>query len=131
MGQNPYTAFNNDLGAIATLTAATANGNSADFTNALGKGVKIVVDVTAMTGTSPTITVTIQGKDEGTGQYYTLLASAAISATGVSELTVYPGITATSNVSASDHVPATWRVSWTLGGTTPAITAVIGACLLA
>ena len=83
-----------------------------------------------MAGTSPTITVTIQGKDTASGSYYTLLASTAIAADGVTELTVYPGITASSNVAASAHLPATWRVSYAFGGTTPAVTATIGACLL-
>lgn len=129
MPQNPYSPVNNDLGAVVTLTAASASGNSAQFTNPQGRGVRVVVDITAITGTSPTLTVTIEGYDRASGQYYSLLASAALSATGVTELLVYPGVGVTANVSASATVPQLWRVAYTIGGTTPAVTATIGACL--
>lgn len=128
--QTPYFPKNNDLGSIATLAAASANGTSSQLNSGQTKGVKVVVDITAITGTSPTLTVTIQGYDKASNAYYTLLTSAALSATGMTELTVYPGVTATSNVSVSDHLPEYWRVSYAIGGTTPAVTATIGACLL-
>lgn len=130
MPQYPYFPVNNDLGAIVTLSAASASGASGDKTLVGARGIKVVVDITAITGTSPTLTVTIRGKDAASGAYYTLLASAALSATGVTVLTVYPGIAVTANVSDSDHPPATWDVSYAIGGTTPAVTATIGACLL-
>lgn len=130
MPQYPYFPVNTDLGAVVTLSAASASGNSADKTLIGARGVKVVIDVTAITGTTPTLVVDVQGKDTASGQYYTALASASITATGVTVLTVYPGVAATSNESASDHLPATWRISYTIGGTTPAVTATIGACLL-
>lgn len=130
MPQYPYSPFNNDLGAVVTLTAASTGGDSAQMTNAQARGVRVVVDITAITGTSPTLTVTIQGYDSASQQYYTLLASAALTATGVTELSVYPGGPATANVAADASVPQYWRIAYAIGGTTPAVTATIGACML-
>ena len=130
MPQNPYSPFNNDLGAIVTLTAASAGGNSPDLANGQGRGVKIIVDITAISGTSATLTVTIQGKDPASGSYYTLLAGAGLTATGVTVMTVYPAAVVTANVSANDHVPQFWRLLWTITGTTPSVTATLGGCIL-
>lgn len=130
MPQYPYSPVNNNIGALATLSAASTGGNSVDQNNAQGRGVVVGVNITAITGTSPTLTVTIQGKDTASGEYYTLLTSAALTAVGFTELTVYPGAAVTANVSASLPLPQTWRVSYAVGGTTPAVTATIGACVL-
>jgi hypothetical protein len=130
MSQNPYFPVNNDLGAIITLTAASANATSAQLSSAGARGVRVVVDITAITGSSPTLTVTIKNYDRASNSYYTVLASAALTATGFTELTVYPGATVTANVSANDHLAQLWEVTAAIGGTTPAVTATIGACLL-
>lgn len=121
---------NADFGALLTLAAASANVNSPDQLNPARRGVKVVVNITAITGTTPTLTVAIQGRDQASGQYYTILASAALNATGTTVLTVYPGLPATANVSANDVLPPTWRISATIGGTTPAVTATIGASVI-
>ncbi|MDE2105057.1 MAG: hypothetical protein KGL39_47905 [Patescibacteria group bacterium] len=130
MPQYPYAPYNADLGAIVTLSAATANGNSALQTNGTARGAKIVIDITAMTGTSPTLTVTVEGYDSASQKYYTILASAALTTTGTTELSVYPGGPVTSNVAANSSLPLNWRVAYALGGTTPAVTATIGVQML-
>lgn len=116
--------------ALIAHAAAAAGTSSADQANTSARGIKVVVDVTAITGTTPTLTVTLQGKDPISGKYYTLLASAALSAVGTTVLTVYPGLTAAANLTANDVLPATWRVITAIGGTTPAVTATIAATLL-
>lgn len=121
---------NIDTGALVTHTAASTGTTSADQINYNGRGLKLVIDVTAITGTSPTLTVTIQGKDTASGKYYTLLASAALTATGTTVLEVYPGVGVTANVSASTTLPRTWRISTAIGGTTPAVTATIAASVI-
>lgn len=121
---------NVDTAALVTHTAASAGVNSADQVNYNARGVKVVVNVTAITGTAPTLTVAIQGKDNASGVYYTLLSSAAISATGTTVLEVYPGVTAAANASASTTLPRTWRISTAIGGTTPAVTATVGASVI-
>src|SRR3954451_3932634 len=80
-----------------------------DITSDLGAaGVTVYVKTTAI-GTG-SITVTIQGKDVASGDYYTLLAGVAITTNTVNRYTVYPGLTAAANVTASDVLPAVWRV---------------------
>lgn len=120
-----------DQGQLVALSAASANGNTLDFlNNGRASGVLVTINVATLSGTSPTLTVTLQGKDPVSQTYYTILASAAISSTGFSRLTVYPALPATANVSANDILPVLWRVSYAIGGTTPAVTATIGAQLL-
>ncbi len=118
------------LGTILTHTAAAAGSTSGDvelnFSNA--SKILIFVNVTAITGTAPTLTVTLQGKSPQ-GVYYTLLASAALTATGLTVLRVFPAATATANISANDILPETLRISTVIGGTTPAVTATIAAVL--
>jgi hypothetical protein len=87
--------------------ARTTSPTIADRTNDHCKGVVVCVSVTSA-GTG-SITAKIQGKS-ATGLYYDILSSAAITTNSTNTLTVYPGITATSNVSASDVLPRTWRV---------------------
>ena len=130
MPQYPYAPYNSDLGAVVTLTAASAAGNSVQLTNGTARGVRVVIDITAITGTSPTLTVTIQGFDSASAAYYTILVSAALAATAVTELTVYPAAVVTANVSANGNIPPTWRISYAIGGTTPAVTGTIGAQML-
>lgn len=122
--------MNSETGALVALTAASAGGNSSDVTNPTSKGVKLVIDITAITGTGPSLTVTLQGKDPTSGKYYTVLASAALSAVATTVLTVYPGLTAAANVTASDVVPRTFRVLYAIAGTTPSVTATIAASLI-
>lgn len=118
------------LGTILTHTAAASGSASGDielnYSNA-GK-IAIFVNVTAITGTAPTLTVTLQGKSPQ-GVYYTMLASAALTATGLTVLRVYPGAAATANISANDILPETLRISTAIGGTAPAVTATIAAVL--
>jgi len=121
---------NVDTAALVTLTAAATGGNSTDQTNYNGRGLKLVVNATAVTGTTPVLTVTVQGKDAASGAYYNILTSANITATGATVLTVYPGAATTANVSLPDVLPRTWRVLYTVTGTTPAFTATIGASVI-
>lgn len=115
---------------LGTLTAAATSGVFPDQTNKSAKGIQFVVDVTAITGTAPSIVVTLQGKDLASGKYYTLLTSAVLSATGTTVLNLYPGIVASAGVAANSSLPRTWRVIYTVAGTTPAITATIGASVV-
>lgn len=123
------TASNNDFsaGQVVSGIGATASQNSPDLLNPYGRGVKVFVNTTAI-GTG-SITVAVQAKDPGSGAYATLLASAAIITNGVTVLTVYPGVTVTANVSASDVLPRQWRVSVTAGNANPANYSV-GACVI-
>jgi hypothetical protein len=123
-------AVNNNISSSLIPLVAQAPGTltSTDQQNPSHHGIKVIVDVTAIA--TANLVVTIQGKDPLSGKVYTLLASAAISATGTTVLTIYPGIAASANATANDILPATWNVKAvvSVGGT---VTATIGACLLA
>lgn len=100
-------AQNFQYGTVLSGTAAAAGVNGADQLNGACKGLVLWVDVTAFTGTS--ITITIQAKDPVSLKYTTILASAALAATGTTALTIYPGVTAAANVAVSTVVPSIWR----------------------
>jgi hypothetical protein len=82
---------------------------SATFANYGYVGLHVIIDVTAITAT-PSVVFTIQGYSPLGDDYYTLLASAAITATGQTVLRVFPGATAAANTVANDRLPGLWRV---------------------
>jgi hypothetical protein len=120
-----------DLGALITLTAAGAGTtNSADQENPSSRGVAVVVDITAKTGTIDLV-VTIQKKDRASGKYIDVLASVSLTAVGTTVYLVHPDLTAANNTIAKDILFEVWRVKVVSGtGSSPVITATIGACIL-
>jgi len=100
---------NNTEVTLLASAARTASVNSADFTNFNAKGAHFVIDV-SLDPASASITVTIEGKDPLSGEYYDILVSAAIDSTGITILKVYPGISTLANGAASDILPRTFRV---------------------
>jgi hypothetical protein len=103
--------------------SATSTDVSVDRANLGARGLHLIIDITAITAGS--LVVTIKGKDPISGQYYTLLASASLTATGTTILKVYPGITAAANLSVSDILPRDWQVVADI--TTGPVTATIAA----
>jgi len=73
-------------------------------------GLHLVIDVTAIAAT-PSITVTVAGVDRLSGKVYTILASAAITATGTTVLKIGRALTAAANLVANDFLPPVFRVS--------------------
>lgn len=120
--------MNINTGPLLTLTAASAGTfNSADLTNLEWRGASFGVNLGTVTSAS--VVVTIQGKDAASGQYYTLLAGAAITSAGFSLMQVAPGLASTSN-SADALLPATYRISVTITGAGAAVTGTIGGSLI-
>ena len=118
-----------DSAALITHAAAAAGVSSADQLNPASWGVLIGVNITAITGTTPSLTVIVEGKDVASGVYYPILTSAALTAAGFTLLQVYSGAPNTPNVTANSPLPRTWRVRTVIAGTTPAVTATIGSSL--
>lgn len=131
--QVPAPPFQGDGGSMLTFSAQGAgtsnstNQENAPFPHQPARGIVLGVNITAISGTSPTLTVTLQGYDSASGQYYTLLASAALNATGFTALTIFPGATAVANTTANMGLPAIWNIKAVIGGTSPSVTATIGA----
>lgn len=116
------------LGTIITHTAASAGVTGPIIDTQSGLGLLLFINVTAISGTSPTLTVTLKGLiDEAATASYTILASAALNATGLTVLKVYPGLTAAANTVANDVVPGRCQIVTAIGGTGPSVTATISA----
>lgn len=99
---------------VFASAAYTASQNSADLSNPYARGAVIVIDATASAAT-PSVVFTVVGKSTLGSDYYTILASAAITGAGTTVLRIYPGLTASANVTASDVLPAVWRVQAVAG----------------
>lgn len=112
---------------IFSSAARTADPTPGDKTNYNAKGIHVVLDVTnAGTGS---ITLTIQGKDSVSGQYYTILAGAAVSSNSTNVYKVFRGAPVTANVSANDIIPRTFRIIVTHNNAN-SITYSVGASLI-
>lgn len=103
----------------ATVAASAARTTAQDFGDSETRGAGglcVIVEVTAWTAGS--ITVTIQGVTP-TGATYTILTSAALVATGVVRLRVSPSLVAVTNLAANDLVPDKFRVHVAVADATP------------
>ena len=116
----------NNFGATADSSAArtaTVAGNG--VTNYNAKGAVITINVTAISGTSPTLIAKLQySPDGGTTwiDYTNKPVTATISATGQTTLIVCPGVTEVANSAVSLPLPRIVRMHYTIGGTTPSFT---------
>lgn len=78
-------------------------------------GALVYINVTSVTST-PSVTFTISGVEPvGETNSHTILASAAVTATGLTVLKIYPGLTAAANAVASDIMPEKCKLVATHG----------------
>lgn len=92
--------------------ARTATSTQTIATGCLG-GV-FIINVTAVTAT-PSVVFTIKGVDPGSGSTWDILASAAITGTGMTVLRIHPSLTAAANTIAKDMLPQAVAVTATHG----------------
>ena len=107
----------------AARSAAIVPGTT--VTNYNARGAVITINVTAVSGTTPTLVAKLQySPDGGTTwiDYTTKPVTATISATGNTTLVVYPGVTEVANSAVSLPLPRTLRMYYYIGGTTPSFT---------
>jgi len=111
--------------------AKVATGNGATQTNVNAKGANIVINLGAVTGTTPTAVFKVQYSSDAGTTWLDLpnATTATLTATGVYGITIYPGITTAVGTATAGSVaqvnivlPRTWRLVWTIGGTTPSFT---------
>jgi hypothetical protein len=88
----------------------TASGNGSDVDVSPFSVLEIEIKVTSVSGTSPTLSVYIEGKFENTGDYRTLVSQENITATGTWFATINP--------CAFRYL----RVRYVVGGTSPSFT---------
>lgn len=115
---------------VFASAAQTATVNSVDIANINARGARLHLDITAVSGTAPTLDVKLQAK---VGGVYIDIAGAAFAqktGTGTDELVVYPGVAETANESVSDVLPRIFRAVATIGGATPSFTFALTASLV-
>ncbi len=122
-----------------TVFASAARGlganNSDDISAAVSRfrqyrGVRLFLDVTAVSGTNPTLNVKIQVKDPLAGNYHDIVGAAFAEETAAANafLTIYPGLTAVADLVVTEVISGIWRAVATVGGTaTPTVTFTLAA----
>jgi len=99
------------LGALVSGTF-TANGQSADINVENLTSARFWIRVTAVSGSSPTLTVHVEGKHEHLGDYETLVSRSNITSTGAWLI----------GSQVDNMVFRFIRIRWVLGGTSPSFT---------
>lgn len=106
---------------LVDQSSCTTSGNSGDFTvEQAGMGT-FFLDVSAASGT-PTLDVTVKGKDPASGGYFTL--GSFTQATAVTSEAIVIGGPADTEI-----LCRTMRVEWVVGGTTPSFDFTVGVSL--
>jgi hypothetical protein len=113
-----YNANTGDTG------AKTSSFNGATQTNYNARGANILINMGTVTGTTPTLVAKLQGSNDGGTTWYDIpgAVTPTITSSGQTLLEVYPGVTPAANAAVSSPLPRTWRVAYTIGGTTPSFT---------
>lgn len=110
---------------LDTSSARTTSANGTTGINYNARGARFVTNVTAVSGTTPTLVVRLQYSYDGTNfvDYDTTNAqTVSITANGQYVFDVYPGLTTAANSAKNGILPRTYRLAWTIGGTTPSFT---------
>lgn len=112
-------ATNNLDGILIEQTTYSASGSSQDFTLENGQQLALFLDVTSVSGTSPTLDIDVEAKDPASGKYFTLKSFTQI--TGATSEALFIG-------TGADTVFPTrqYRLNFTTGGTTPSFTLTVG-----
>jgi hypothetical protein len=98
----------------ALARTATPTASAWDDKSHTRLGGHIVIRTSAITA-APSVIPTVEAQDPLSQQWYTLLTGAAITATGLVVLRIYPGVASVANLSVPDFIPPIWRLSMTHG----------------
>lgn len=127
----------NHRGTTGDSGAKTATGNGATQTNHDSRGAYIAAIVTPVSGTTPTAAFKLQWSPDGGTTWLDFGPAASnLTAAGQVVFAVYPtnvsqaagatpadlALGATQMVRINAPLPRTWRLVWTIGGTTPSFT---------
>ena len=112
-------------------SALTATGNGNDlFVNPQDRNLRFDIDVTAVSGTTPTLAPKVQLWDATKGAYVDAgLAGSNITAAGHVVLLVGEEIVAAANLALNTVLTNRARLVYTVGGTTPSFTFSVTATL--
>lgn len=122
-------------GTVFASAARTTTTNSSDQTldtaddpASVPGAIVLFLDVSVVSGTSPTLDIKVQMKDPISGNYVDMpsAAFAQKTAVGTDTLTIYPGALTIANRQVNAILPKTWRLVATIGGATPSFTFSVG-----
>ena len=128
LGQPLSLADGNVAGTLLASAAQTTTVATAAQVNTNARGVTVFVNVTAVSGTTPTLAPIIQAQDPVSAVWAELNPTPTnITATGLFIYQVYPaeiGPAAASGITqvTATQLPRNWRVNFVIGGTTPSFT---------
>lgn len=105
--------YNNLNVTLLSSSARTTTQTSADQTNFNHTKLVVVLDVTA--GTTPALTLTINGKDAASGKYYNLLTGLAVATVSTNVYTLALGVTVVANATVNAFVPRLFQIVVTAG----------------
>jgi hypothetical protein len=105
---------------LGTIVHAAANTQSFDvIVDPVGI---FEMDITAIAGGTPSLVLTILGLNPNNGSTWTILAAAAKTGVGKTQLKVHEDLTASANLIAKDILPRKIRIQSVLTGTAPSAT---------
>jgi hypothetical protein len=116
------------VGTTGDIGAKTATFNGSTQTNAAAKGVTVVFAIGTVSGTTPVLVAKLQVSADGGTTWVDLpgATTASLVATGAWGIQVYPGVTPVVGTTTPGTLavvnavlPKTWRVVYTISGTTP------------
>ena len=119
--------FNQVIDASAARTASVAGTTCTNYNN---KALLIHFKVSAITGTTPTITPKLQWSPDGGTTWLDVPGAVfpTISAVSDTVMQVGPEVIAAANAAVNFPLPRTLRMYYTIGGTTPSITCLCNFC---
>lgn len=101
---NKYDRRRNNVEFTALASAArTATTTSSDIVTYNARGVTVILAMTTV-GTG-SVTITINGKDSLSGNYYTILTGSAVVTNSTNVYRIFPGATVAANAVANDQIP--------------------------
>lgn len=119
MGGREHTRF--DVFPTGTLSASF---NTPVYETIGARGLLLLFDCTAVAG-GGTLDAKVQAETfKGSGTYYDIDGAAIAQIVGATQklLEIYPGLTESGNKKVSVVLPGRWRIVFTVGGTSLAIT---------
>jgi hypothetical protein len=132
------------LGPAVTVTAAAATSSTAAFSlGGLGDSYQLILNISAATGTSPTLDAVLQTTFDGTNYVdlplrYTQKTAAGIAflvfklGLGMNEVALEQAVADTGGTLAKNCLfdPFHMKVKYTIGGTNPSFTFTLTPCIL-
>lgn len=93
------------------------------------KGLVLILNVSAVSGSLPTLDLKVQRLDEVSGAWFDVTGASFAQVTGATTatLSIFPGASSVVNSSVNGSLRSRYRVAYTLGGFTPTFTLSISA----